>query len=303
MGGPSAEAEVSRSSAKGVIAALQERFAEVQGLEVDAGLAEALKQAAPDAVFPIVHGSPGEDGTLQGFLEVLGYPYVGSGVAASAFAMDKIIAKDIFRAAGLPVAEQWVVARGQGLDAAAASIRKRLGERVVVKPARQGSALGVALIDDARQLRAGLEAAFAHDERLLVERRLEGREMTVGVLDTDAGPIAFPVIEITTPKGSWYDYRHRYTQGLSDHLMPADVPDAQAAEMQRIALAAHQALGCRDLSRADLIAVGKRLYLLEVNTLPGMTATSLYPDGARGHGLSFPDLCQHLAERALARRP
>ncbi len=300
-GGSSAEAEVSRSSARGVIKALKENYADVEGIELDAKVAESLAAFNPDVVFPILHGPPGEDGTLQGFLEILGYKYVGSGVHGSAFAMDKIVAKEVFREAGLPVTDQCVVIKSAGTATAVEQINQKLGHYVVVKPACQGSAIGVTLIDNANKLHEAVEEAFQFDERLLVEQRIDGKEITVGVIDTDSGCDPFPVIEITTPEDTWYDFEHRYTEGLSEHLMPADLPQAQTEELQRIAVAAHQSLGCRDLSRADFVVTDDNIYLLEVNTLPGMTPTSLYPDGAGGYGLSFPELVKHLVERAAKR--
>ena len=300
-GGQSAEAEVSRSSAKGVIEALCENFDNVVSIELDKEVALNLAACKPDVVFPILHGPPGEDGTLQGFLEILGYRYVGSDVHGSAFAMDKIAAKQVFREAGLPVAKQFVVRRVDGVASAVKSINSELGDSVVVKPACQGSAIGVTLIDNANQLHEAIESAFEFDDRLLIEERIIGREITVGVIDTDSGTAPFPVIEIVTPEGTWYDFEHRYTAGYSDHVMPADLPDQRSNELQQIAITAHQALGCRDLSRADFIVTDDAVYLLEVNTLPGMTPTSLYPDGARGYGLDFPDLVKYLVERAAAR--
>ena len=300
-GGNSAEAEVSRVSARGVIGALRENYETVISIELDDGIAAALADCRPDVVFPVLHGPPGEDGTLQGFLEILGYRYVGSDVHSSAFAMDKIIAKEVFRGAGLPVAPQCVVTREEGEAAAVARIAATLGDYVVVKPACQGSAIGVTLIDNANQLHEGVSNAFRYDRRLLVEKRIDGREITVGVIDTDEGTRAFPVIEITTPENSWYDFEHRYTQGWSEHIMPAPLPDAQTRQLQETAISAHRSLGCRDLSRADFVVTDSDIYLLEVNTLPGMTPTSLYPDGARGFGLSFPELVEHLVERALKR--
>lgn len=300
-GGSSAEAEVSRSSARGVIKALKENYDAVEGIELDEKVAESLAAFKPDVVFPILHGPPGEDGTLQGFLEILGYKYVGSGVHGSAFAMDKIVAKEVFRETGLPVTDQCVVLKSDGTPAAVERINRQLGHYVVVKPACQGSAIGVTLIDNANQLHEAVEDAFQYDDRLLVEARIDGREITVGVIDTGDGSEAFPVIEITTPEDSWYDFEHRYTEGLSEHLMPADLPHEQTVELQRVAIAAHQALGCRDLSRADFVVTDDSIYLLEVNTLPGMTPTSLYPDGANGYGLSFAALVKHLVERAAKR--
>ena len=276
-GGDSAEAEVSRSSARGVIKALTKNYDCVEGIELDAGIAESLAAFQPDVVFPILHGPPGEDGTVQGFLEILGYRYVGSGVHGSAFAMDKIVAKQVFREAGLPVADQCVVNRRDGIDSAVEEISTQLGHYVVVKPACQGSAIGITIIDNANQLHEAVQQAFEYDDQLLVERRIDGREITVGVIDTDKGADAFPVIEVVTPENSWYDFEHRYTEGLSEHLMPADLPAEQTSQLQQMSVDAHLALGCRDLSRADFVVDGESVYLLEVNTLPGMTPTSLYP--------------------------
>lgn len=308
QGGPAAEAEVSRVSAAGVAAALQDRCAAVACIELDAGVVDALRAFAPDVVFPALHGPPGEDGTVQGLLEMLGYAYVGSSVRASACAMDKLVAKQIFRAAGLPLARDVVIRAGDDRDAAIDRVRADFGERSVVKPARQGSALGVTLVDDAAGLDAALAAALELDDVVLVEERVDGREITVGVLDVvaEAGSIerlAHPVIEILTPEGTWYDYAHRYTPGESEHVMPADVPPAMAAELQRVALAAHDWLGCRDLSRADFIVAGDRCVLLEVNNLPGMTPTSLYPEGAGALGWDFPGLTALLVRNALRRGP
>lgn len=302
-GGESAEAEVSRSSARGVVQALRENYEHVSSMELDGKLAASLQEYAVDVVFPVLHGPPGEDGTVQGFLEILGYPYVGSDVHGSAFAMDKIVSKGIFRESGLPLIKQTVVTRTEGFASAVHKIIQELGEYVVVKPARQGSALGITLVDNENQLHEGLQRAFGFDERLLVERRMDGKEVTVGIIDTDDGCKPFPVIEITTPEGSWYDYEHRYTKGLSEHLMPANLPHNQYLRLQEIAIAAHQSLGCRDLSRADFILTGdaiEDIYLLEVNTLPGMTPTSLYPDGAAGYGLNFIELVSYLVERAAS---
>lgn len=300
-GGQSAEAGVSRSSAAGVVAALKENFKSVTLIELDADMPGALLSLNPDVVFPVLHGPPGEDGTIQGFFEMMKLPYVGSDVHSSAVAMDKVIAKAVFERAGLPTASHTVVNRKDGNAKAVEQIQNDLGERVVVKPARQGSALGVTLVDNANQLHAAVETAFEFDAQLLVETRIDGREMTVGVIDKEAGSEAFDVIEITTPENSWYDFEHRYTAGLSEHLLPADVPDNIGKRLKEISVAAHQALGCRDLSRADLILAGDDIFLLEVNTLPGMTPTSLYPDAANHYGLDFPALVKYFVERAAAR--
>jgi D-alanine-D-alanine ligase len=211
-----------------------------------------------------------------------------------------------------------VVEQQDGISAAVGLIQAQLGSYVVVKPARQGSALGVTLVDNANQLHGAVQSAFELDPRLLVERRIDGKEITVGVIDVDVEAnkdttankgrgkptqtLAFPVIEIATPDNTFYDYAHRYTVGLSDHLMPAPLTPAQTERLQNMAITAHRSLGCRDLSRADFVVPNDdEEYLLEVNTIPGMTPTSLYPDGASGFGLTFAELTSYLVERAASR--
>lgn len=300
-GGSAAEAEVSRVSGRGVADALLATYEDVIILELDEAIVEHLKEAQVEVVFPILHGPPGEDGTFQGLLEIVGIPYVGSGVLGSACAMDKIVAKQIFRANGLPVARDTVVHRGEGAPRAASRVLDLLGSDLVVKPSSQGSALGVLFSQNLAGLGQALEHAFSYDERVLVEERIEGREITVAILERE-GIEALPVIEIRTPPGSWYDYEHRYTPGLSEHIIPAPLPEAQCRRTQEVAKLAHESLCCRDFSRVDFVVPEKgEPIILEVNTLPGMTPTSLYPDAARAAGLSFEALVAHLIERALSR--
>jgi len=300
-GGPAAEAEVSRVSGRGVANALLATYEDVIVLELDEAIVERLKEADVEVVFPILHGPPGEDGTFQGLLEIVGIPYVGSGVLGSACAMDKIVAKQIFRAHGLPVARDTVVNRSEGVSKGARRVLDLLGPDLVVKPSSQGSALGVLFSEDLKGLEQALEHAFSYDERVLVEERIQGHEITVAILERD-GIEALPVIEIRTPAGSWYDYEHRYTPGLSEHIIPAPLPETQYRRTQEVAKLAHESLCCRDLSRVDFVVPeGGEPVILEVNTLPGMTPTSLYPDAARAAGLSFDALVAHLIERALSR--
>lgn len=298
-GGPSVEAEVSRSSGKCVADALRLTYQKVALLELDGNIQSALKEYSVDAVFPALHGPPGEDGTFQGFLETNGYAYVGSGVRASAFAMDKSVAKCLFKQAGLPVARDLIFTEAADLSWARNQVLEELGQEVVIKPSSQGSAVGVAFASGADEIERALQATLAHDGRALVEEKILGREITVGILDV--GTIqAFPVIEVRTPDGAWYDYEHRYSAGASEHLIPAPLPKAQYLRTQEISLLAHSALGCRHLSRADFVVPEEgEPVLLEVNTLPGMTSTSLYPDGARAAGISFEHLVSILVERAL----
>lgn len=301
-GGNSNEASVSRTSATAVLSALAVHYTQVQNFELDNALIQNLTAFKPDVVFPVLHGPPGEDGTIQGLLETMQLAYVGSGVQASALAMDKIAAKGLFREAELPLADHVSAHISNGIKQAVDRVMAVLGANVVVKPARQGSALGISLVNDIQELQKAVSKAFSYDDQVLIEQRINGREMTVGILQDQGQAKAFPVIEITTPENSWYDFEHRYTAGLSEHIMPANISSEISASLQKIAIKAHICLGCRDLSRADfLLTDDDKCILLEVNTLPGMTPTSLYPDGARGFGLTFDELVKLLAEQAAAR--
>ena len=303
MGGPSAEAAVSRVSAAEVSKGLDAAGHTATLVELDGGCAETLLRLRPDVVFPALHGPPGEDGTVQGFLEILALPYVGSGVHGSAVAMDKSLAKAGFRRAGLPVADEVLVTPETPPAEAARHIADALGPGVVIKPLRQGSALGVTRMPNGGNVAAALAEALRYGHGVLVEPFVLGREITVGVLDLhDEAPRALPVIEIRTAADEWYDYGNRYTAGKSQHLIPAPLPAPVLDELARIAVAAHSVLGLRDLSRSDfLVTETDDIVLLEVNTLPGMTPTSLFPDAAAATGIDFPTLMDRLVASALAR--
>lgn len=303
MGGPSAEAEVSRASAAEVGEGLSAAGHQATPLELDSTTAAALLALDPDVVFPALHGPPGEDGTVQGFLELLGFPYVGADVHGSAVAMDKSLAKAVFRRVGLPVTDDVVIAQGTDPAAAEAEIRAELGERVVIKPLSQGSAIGVTRVANGGELSAAITSALSFGGGVLVEPYVLGREITVGVLDLHGqDPQPLPVIEIRTASDEWYDYTNRYTAGKSDHIIPAPMTDQLSTALQASAVSAHVALGLRDLSRADYIVTDNdEIALLEVNTLPGMTPTSLFPDGARAIGMDFPALMDALVRSAHSR--
>jgi len=303
QGGPSTEAEVSRKSALAVEAALKSREHDVTRLELDQWLPESLRSGGYDVVFPAVHGPFGEDGCLQGLLEILALPYVGSGVLASALAMDKVAARRAFAEVGLPIAKGAAVRRG----ANPADLRASIGKRLVVKPARSGSAIGVARIeesDDEGALQKALDDAWVLDEVALVEHFAKGREVTCSVLD-EGEPRALAATEIASPKDAFYTYEARYAEGRSIHTCPAELRPETTARVHEVAVAAHIALGCRDLSRVDFV-VGdegdpEKVTLLEVNTMPGFTATSLYPEAANAVGIDFPALCDGLVRRAFSR--
>ena len=300
-GGSSAEAQVSRNSAAQIEQALVDSGHKTQVIELNDHCVQALLTMQPDVVFPALHGPPGEDGTVQGMLEMLHLPYVGSDVRGSALAMDKAIAKSVFVRQGLPVSEDYIVHPGDDLSVAAEAIQAQLGARVALKPLNQGSAIGVQLLPNGGDIAAALKAAIEYGS-CLVEPYIEGREMTVGVLQLGSECLPHPVIEIRTPKDEWYDYEHRYTAGQSEHVIPAPIAAALSDRLQAIAETAHQALGLRDLSRADFIVTDEdEIYLLEVNALPGMTPVSLYPEGAAAIGYSFQQLVNTLVAEAHLR--
>lgn len=256
-----------------------------------------------DVAFVALHGPWGEDGKLQGMLDLLGIPYVGSGVLASAIAMDKAMAKAVLTAAGFDVPRGFVVrtvdnARGPEETARRA---QEIGYPLVVKPIQQGSSFGVSMVDRPDQLQAAVVEGLRYDDRVLVEERLMGTELTVGVIGRDDALTALPVIEVVT-KREFFDYKAKYDPELTDEVCPARVSDEVAKRAQDLAVGAHQALGCRDLSRTDMILTADgRMPVLEVNTIPGMTANSLLPKAARVSGLPFDQLLERLIAWALER--
>jgi D-alanine-D-alanine ligase len=256
-----------------------------------------------DVAFVAIHGQWGEDGTIQGMLELLGIPYVGSGVLASALAMDKVMAKAVLAAAGLDVPRGFAVSASGGEAARAQAVdqAESIGYPVVVKPVRQGSSFGITMVERSDQLLAAIGEALAYDDRVLVEERVAGTELTVGIIGNEPELVVLPVVEIVTSR-SFFDYRAKYDPQLSDEICPARIDDELARRVQELARRAHRTLGCRDLSRTDFIVTHDgRPWLLEVNTIPGMTANSLLPKAAQAAGIPFGELCSLLVELALRR--
>jgi len=295
LGGISAEREVSLNTGAQVMAALAEAGFSPRAIDVGAdlgALVTALINPRPDAVFNALHGRFGEDGCIQGVLDWLGLPYTHSGVRASALAMDKAAAKAVFAAHGLPVARHSEVS-AQALEAA-----DPLPRPFVLKPVNEGSSVGVSILREGDNRRADIARGWTHGSRIMAEEFIPGRELTVAVM----GERALTVTEIETSL-AFYDYEAKYAEGGSHHRLPAAVHPAIAQQAMEVALAAHQALGCRGVSRADFRyddTAGEpgRLVLLEVNTQPGMTRTSLLPEQAAHCGIAFPALCRWLVEEA-----
>ncbi|MFZ1148640.1 MAG: D-alanine--D-alanine ligase [Xanthobacteraceae bacterium] len=296
MGGWSAEREVSLRSGKACAEALVRRGYRVSSLDVTPEIAAALAATKPDVALNVLHGRPGEDGTLQGLLEILGIPYSHSGVLASAVAMQKNFAKTLFKAAGVPVAEDRVVSR---FEAAKEHV---MPPPYVVKPIAEGSSVGVFIVTE--QHPHPPQELYRDDwpfgDTVMVERYIPGKELTCAVL----GDRALDVIEIV-PTTRFYDYEAKYAAGGSKHLLPAPILPNVYQEVRRLALAAHDALGCRGVSRADFRyddrGTGK-LVCLEVNTQPGMTETSLVPELAAYAGITFDELVQWMVEDASTNR-
>jgi D-alanine-D-alanine ligase len=288
MGGWSAEREVSLVSGAAVTDGLRQAGYDAQAIDVDRDPRRLLDRLtpAPDVVFNALHGRWGEDGTIQGLLDILAIPYTHSGLLASALAMNKPQAKLVFERAGIPVAEHVVVGRSE------LAAGDPLPRPFVVKPMNEGSSVGVRIVRNGTNLSA-LDEDWLFGDRVMIERFIPGRELTVAVM----GDRPLAVTEITTQRG-FYDYDAKYAPGGSRHVVPAQVDPGVYAEAMRLALVAHQALGCRGVSRADLRWDGERLYMLEVNTQPGMTPTSLVPEQAASVGISFPQLVAWMVEHA-----
>lgn len=283
LGGPSAEREVSLRSGAAVAAGL--RAAGYEVVEVDVAEPQLRLPDGLDAVFVALHGTFGEDGGVQELLARQAMPFTGAGVEASRVSFDKIQSKRIFVEQGIPTPRYEVLRRGQP---------RTLALPVVVKPARQGSSIGIHRVMNESEWAPSLEDAFHYDHEVLVEEYIEGRELTVGVVVDRV----LPVLEIRAPEGN-YNYRAKYTSGLTEYLVPAPIPDDVAARARTIAKATFDALGCRGLARIDLrLNARGELFVLELNSIPGFTETSLLPKAARAAGIEFPELCRSIMETA-----
>ena len=297
-GGTSGEREISIASGQGAKKALEEAGFSVTW--IDPASKDDMKKLIDgnfDVAFLCLHGKGGEDGTVQGMLELLGIPYTCSGVQASAIAMDKVKAKILYERAGIPTPQSETLTVDVPFDIEA--LKEKVGIPCVVKPATEGSALGVEIVNEASELEAAIERVFKIDETALVETFIKGTETTAGVLGNDDAE-GMPIIEIVPMLGEFYDFESKYADGGSKHICPAPIDDRIAATIQDYAVRAHKALGCRGVSRSDfIIDESGKPWILETNTIPGMTATSLLPDAARAMGIEFPDLCIKLIEFAL----
>lgn len=301
LGGRSAEREVSLNSGAKVSAALRSIGHIVTEYDTkDISFIKGLIDNRPDVVFIALHGHYGEDGTVQGLCELLDIPYVGSGVLASALAIDKVMSKLFFAQADFPTPPYLVVHNDSlfDMDECTQRVQNELGTRVVVKPADEGSSIGMSIVHALDELPEAIKLAFKYDSRVLIEQYVDGIEVTVGVLGNEA-PKALPTIEVVA-ENEFYDYDSKYLPGMSKHIIPARVGEATNLRCQELAELAHRALGCRGISRSDFIVDSDgEVWLLETNTLPGMTNTSLVPDAAAAVDLDYEVLCEMLVQFAL----
>jgi D-alanine-D-alanine ligase len=291
MGGLSAEREISLASGAAVHQALLARGYDSVTIDVGRDLPQVLSREGAGAAFIALHGRYGEDGCVQGLLELMNIPYTGSGVLASALAMHKLYSKQTFASSGILTASFHHVRQGQRVSLKDLSF----GLPLVVKPVQEGSSVGISIVKAESELDAALDLAFRYDDEILVEQFIKGQEVQVGILDDR--PIG--AIEII-PKNEFYDFEAKYTNGMAEHIFPARLEKTLYEKALQVGLAAHSALGCRGYSRVDLLVTPQgECYVLEVNTLPGMTALSLLPEiAAKGAGLSFESLVERIIRSA-----
>jgi len=302
LGGKSAEREISLKTGEAVYQALLELGYTAIKIDTAGPVISQLNDFQPDVVFIALHGKYGEDGTIQGVVETLGYPYTGCGVLASALAMDKIYTKKILVYDGIPTAKFMTVAQNdiafENLPNFYNKVKEEIGYPLVVKAPTQGSTIGIYFISKEEELLESIKNAFTYDPVIMIEKFIEGTEVTVSVLGNEK-PFALPSLEIISKTGR-YDYKAKYTKGLSEHIIPARVPKETDQLISELAVKTYKAIGCRGFARVDFI-VDKNLqpFVLEINTIPGMTETSLLPDAARAVGIEFPQLVEKIVNLAL----
>ncbi len=301
MGGRSAEREVSLMSGGGVLNALQSRGVDAHAFDPSGFDLGELAKMGFQRCFIALHGRFGEDGTVQGALELMGIPYTGSGVMASSIAIDKIMTKRVWLAEGLPTPRYQLLRRGSFTREQALAVPDALGLPVIVKPAREGSSIGVSRAEGYSDMVQAIEGASALDADVLCEQFIRGDEVTCPVIGTGEQARALPVIRIVAPQGN-YDYQNKYFTDDTQYVVPCGLPEGEEAAIQEMVLKAYRVLGCRGWGRVDVMidAATRQPYLLEINTSPGMTGHSLVPMSARAAGISYEDLClQLLASAAL----
>ncbi len=314
MGGISTEREISLQTGNQILAALNKdkyisyavdtailahaKDAPVNSCDLNSLLLNPI-YGIPDVVFLALHGTGGEDGSIQGLLELAGIPYTGSGVLASSLAMNKAMTKKLLRMENIPTPEDIVCARGSDLSSISVQVERQIGYPVIVKPNSQGSTVGCSRVNSMDLLLKAIQEAWEYDQIALLEKYIVGVEITVGLLG-DENPQALPIVEIQSAKG-FYDYEAKYTQGGSTHIIPARISSKAANLAKDYAIRTHQLIGCSGVSRVDMIVCEDQPIVLEINTIPGMTPMSLLPDAAKSAGIAFPDLLERILRMALSK--
>jgi D-alanine-D-alanine ligase len=301
-GGRSLERQVSLRSGARVEDALQRLGHEVVSIDVGLDLIRRLRDSAPEAAFVAMHGRDGEDGTVQELLEIVGIPYTGSGVLACVRAMDKVLTKHLLLEAGIPTPDFFAFSetafRELGAAEALPAMEQRLEFPIVVKPASQGSALGIKFARTAEDVPAALVAAFSYDSKVLLERHVEGRDLAVSILDDEA----LPIVEAVPREEDFYDFEARYEIGRTEFVCPADLPEHTTERAQELAVRTYRLLGCSGFGRVDLMLdADGELFVLEANSIPGLTETSLLPQAAEAAGIGFDSLVDRMIELAFER--
>jgi D-alanine-D-alanine ligase len=304
-GGPSLERQVSLRSAARVEHALERIGIDHVSIDVGRTLLDDLRASGAEVAFVALHGRGGEDGTVQELLEILGIPYTGSGVLGCMRCMDKVLTKHMLVEEGLPTPDFFafseIAFKELGAGEALPAIEERLGFPVVVKPAAQGSALGIKFAESAADVPEALIAAFSYDDRVLLERHIEGRELAVSLLEEDGVVRALPVVEAKPKQEYFFDFEARYEIGKTDFACPADLPDELTARAQDLAVSVFRLLGCYGFARVDMILGDDGLQVLEAQAIPGLTDTSLLPQAAEAAGIAFEQLVRRMLDQALAR--
>lgn len=302
MGGRSSERDVSLRTGDAIYHALQANGYSAVKIDVGFDIVEKIKAEGIDLAFLALHGRYGEDGAVQGMLEMLDIPYTGSGILASALAMDKIATKKMLLFEGLPTPRFLTISKlaamTTGLENISVQALQKMGLPLVIKAPTQGSTIGISFVRQRDELAEAFTLAFKYDPAAMVEQFIEGVELTASVLGNN-DPVALPLIEIVSATGV-YDYDAKYTPGMSDHIIPPRISAEHQNKIKDLAIRAYKTIGCRGLARVDFILQQNGApYILEINTIPGMTATSLFPDAARAAGIEFPDLIDQLVRLAL----
>jgi len=305
-GGPSLERQISLRSAARVEDALEALGHDVVPIDVGSDLVRRLREAGPEVAFVALHGRGGEDGTVQEILEIVGVPYTGSGVLACIRTMDKVLTKHLLAQQGLPTPDFFAfnetAFREIGAAEALPTIEERLGFPLVVKPAAQGSALGIKFARSSADVPEALVSAFSYDDKVLLERYVEGRELAVGLLQGSEGVEALPVVEARPKEEYFFDFEARYEIGKTDYICPAELPAEVTARAQELAVETYRLLGCYGFARVDMIlTAADGPQVLEAQAIPGLTETSLLPQAAEAAGITFEQLVLRMLEQALAR--